>query len=166
MYEIVKNTILAKNYELSNMLKKIDTLWVQGDLTEEQRLELIDMARENALSKNSYASYQAQIDALVKMVSELNTPVSTMLAELEKVKEAIEKMGGTVEPPEPEPEPDEWLEYKDPTGAYDAYHNGDKVTFEGKHYICIAPEGVAVVWSPTTYLDYWQLQEQSETVTW
>lgn len=159
MYEIVKNTILAKNYELSDMLKKIDTLWVQGDLTEEQRLELIDMARENALGENSYASYQVQIDALVKMVSELNSTVSTMSAELEKLEEAVEGMGGTVEPPEPEPEPDEWPEYKDPTGAHDAYHNGDKVTFEGKHYICVAPEGTACVWSPTVYPDYWQVQE-------
>lgn len=159
MYEIVKNTILSKNYELSDMLNKIDTLWVQGDLTEEQRLELISLARENALGENSYASYQVQIDALVKMVSELNTTVSTMSAELEKVKEAVEKMGGTVKPPEPEPEPEEWPLYKDPTGAHDAYHNGDKVTFEGKHYICIAPEGVACVWSPTVYPAYWQVQE-------
>lgn len=159
MYEIVKNTILSKNYELSDMLKKIDTLWVQGDLTEEQRLECIDLARENALSANSYASYQAQIDALVKMVSELNATVSTMSAELEKVKEAVEKMGGTVKLPEPEPEPEEWPPYKDPTGAHDAYHNGDKVTFGGKHYICIAPEGVACVWSPTVYPGYWQVQE-------
>ena len=159
MYEIVKNTILSKNYELSDMLKKIDTLWVQGDLTEEQRLELIDMARENALGENSYASYQVQIDALVKMVSELNTTVSTMSAELEKVKEAVETMGGTVKPPEPEPEPEEWPPYKDPTGAHDAYHNGDKVTFEGKHYICVAPEGVACVWSPAVYPNYWQAQE-------
>lgn len=159
MYEIVKNTILAKNYELSDMLKKIDTLWVQGDLTEEQRIELIDLARENALGENSYASYQAQIDALVKIVSELDGTVSTMSSELEKLKEAVEGMGGTVEPPEPEPEPEEWPPYKDPTGAHDAYYNGDKVTFEGKHYICVAPESAACVWSPTVYPDYWQVQE-------
>lgn len=33
MYEIVKNVINAKNYELTDMLTKIDTLWVQGSLT-------------------------------------------------------------------------------------------------------------------------------------
>lgn len=159
MYEIVKNTITAKKYELSDMLKKIDTLWVQGDLTEEQRLELIDMARENALGENSYASYQEQIDALVKMVQTLIIGHSALVAEVAKIKEAVEGMGGTVEPPEPEPEPEEWPEYKDPTGAHDAYHNGDKVTFEGKHYICIAPEGTACVWSPAVYPDYWQAQE-------
>lgn len=37
MYEIVKNVIMSKRYELNDMLKKIDTLWVQGDITEEQK---------------------------------------------------------------------------------------------------------------------------------
>lgn len=46
-----------------------------------------------------------------------------------------------------------------PTGAHDAYHKDDKMTFEGGKYICIAPEGVAVVWSPTAYPAYWKLVE-------
>lgn len=61
----------------------------------------------------------------------------------------------TEEPSEGIPE-DEYPEYIQPTGAHDAYHTGDKITFNGKHYICIAPEGVAVVWSPDTYPAYWQ----------
>lgn len=50
----------------------------------------------------------------------------------------------------------EWPEWKQPTGAHDAYYKGDRVTFEGAKYICIAPEGVAVVWDPVTYPAYWQ----------
>ena len=50
----------------------------------------------------------------------------------------------------------EWPEWKQPTGAHDAYHRGDKITFNGKKYECIAPEGVAVVWDPVTYPAYWQ----------
>ena len=50
----------------------------------------------------------------------------------------------------------EWPEWKQPTGAQDAYYKGDKVIFEGAKYICIAPEGVAVVWDPVTYPAYWQ----------
>ena len=54
----------------------------------------------------------------------------------------------------------EWPEWKQPTGAHDAYHRGDKITFtDGKKYECIAPEGVAVVWDPVTYPAYWQLVE-------
>lgn len=59
-----------------------------------------------------------------------------------------------VEIPDPA---EEWPEWKQPTGAHDAYHRGDKITFtDGKKYECIAPEEVAVVWDPATYPAYWQ----------
>lgn len=71
-----------------------------------------------------------------------------------KVVEAVEEP----DPEEPsEPEVDEYPEWKQPTGAHDAYHRGDKITFaDGKKYECIAPEGVAVVWDPVTYPAYWK----------
>ena len=31
---------------------------------------------------------------------------------------------------------DEWPEWEQPTGAHDAYNKGDKVSYNGKHYIC------------------------------
>lgn len=31
---------------------------------------------------------------------------------------------------------EEWAEWKQPTGAHDAYNTGDKVSYNGKHYIC------------------------------
>lgn len=40
MYEIVKSIIESGRYELADMLRKIDTLWVQNELTEEQKKEL------------------------------------------------------------------------------------------------------------------------------
>ena len=43
-----------------------------------------------------------------------------------------------------------------PTGAHDAYFAGDRVFFEGVRYTCVAPDGVACVWSPLTMPDYWQ----------
>ena len=48
MYEIFKNVINSKRYNLDDMLKKIDTLWVQGDITEEQKNELVTFAQANA----------------------------------------------------------------------------------------------------------------------
>lgn len=49
---------------------------------------------------------------------------------------------------------DEWPEWKQPTGAQDAYNKGDKVTFEGKHYISLID---ANVYAPTVY--GWELVE-------
>ena len=39
------------------------------------------------------------------------------------------------------------------------YQTGDKITFEDKQYICVAPEGVTCVWSPTDYPTYWEEKE-------
>ena len=55
MYEIFKNVIESKRYSLDDMLKKIDTLWVQGDITEEQRKELVTLAQTNADPSQSNA---------------------------------------------------------------------------------------------------------------
>lgn len=50
----------------------------------------------------------------------------------------------------------EYPEFKQPTGAHDAYAKGDKVTFEGKHYISLID---ANVYSPTAYPVGWNLVE-------
>ena len=50
---------------------------------------------------------------------------------------------------------DEWPEFVQPTGAHDAYNKGDKVTFEGKHYISLMD---ANVYSPAAYPAGWQEQ--------
>ena len=50
---------------------------------------------------------------------------------------------------------DECPEFVQPTGAHDAYNKGDKVTFEGKHYISLMDGNV---YSPTAYPAGWQEQ--------
>lgn len=50
---------------------------------------------------------------------------------------------------------DEWPEFVQPTGAHDAYKKGDKITFEGKHYISLID---ANVYSPTAYPAGWKEQ--------
>lgn len=50
---------------------------------------------------------------------------------------------------------DEWPEFVQPTGAHDAYKKGDKVTFNGKHYISLID---ANVYSPAAYPAGWQEQ--------
>ena len=50
---------------------------------------------------------------------------------------------------------DEWPEFVQPTGAHDAYNKGDKVTFEGKHYISLIDGNV---YSPAAYPVGWQEQ--------
>lgn len=141
MYDICLAVINAGRFELADMLRKLDTLWVQGELTDEQRTELAEAARSKADPAASYAPLQTQLDNLAGEVATL--------------KAAVEQLGASVTDPEPGTPSEEWPEYKAPTGAHDAYHNGDKVTYQGEHYTCTAPEGTAVVWDPATYPTYW-----------
>ena len=126
MYEILKEVITSKRYELTDMLRKIDTLWAQGDLDDEQRTELIALAQGNA-----------------DMTQEVN--VLTKIEELEQRVRALET--GNTEPGEAYPD------YV--VGKW--YYNGDKITFEGVKYKCIAPDGAVCTWSPTEYPTYWEL---------
>lgn len=50
---------------------------------------------------------------------------------------------------------EEWPEWVQPTGSGDAYMQGDKVTFDGEHYISLIDNNV---WSPYTYPAGWEKQ--------
>lgn len=50
---------------------------------------------------------------------------------------------------------DEWPLFVQPTGAQDSYAIGDKVTFEGQHYISAIDNNS---WSPLDYPAGWTLQ--------
>lgn len=141
MYDVLKNVIESGRYELVDILKKIDTIWIQGDITDDEKTELVKLSQDKANPENSYAPLQEQIDEAFKQIKDLATRVTKL---------------ETGEEPEPG---EEYPEYKQPTGSHDAYYKDDKVTFEGKKYVCIAPEGVSCVWSPTEYPAYWRLVE-------
>ena len=141
MYNIIKNVINGKAYELTTMLTKIKTLWIENDITDEQKEELVELARENAKAENSYAPLQNQIDALFANVKELAQEIATL------------KNGGTL----PEEEVEEYPAYVQPTGAHDAYNTGDKMTYtDGEKYIC---QMDGCVWGPDVYPDGWKLVE-------
>ena len=141
MYSIIKNVIASRRYELGDMLGKIDTIWIQGDLTDEQKIELVELARDNADPAASYAPLQEQIDQAFTQIKALSARV------------ALLESGET---PEPAPEPEEWPEWVQPTGAHDAYGVGDKVTYNGKHYVS---KIAGNVWSPDAYPAGWEVYD-------
>ena len=147
MYDIIKNVIASGSYELTDILKKIDTIWLQGALTDEQRTELIDLARTSADPENSYAPIQKQIDTLYANMTEMGKTILSLTDKVSKLD------GGSVTLPEA----DEYPVWVQPTGAHDAYKTGDKMTYtDGKRYVCQMDN---CVWGPDVYPAGWKLAE-------
>lgn len=48
---------------------------------------------------------------------------------------------------------EEWPQWVPPQGAHDAYMTGDKVTFEGTHYVSLIDNNT---WSPAAYPQGWE----------
>lgn len=145
MFDNIKNLIKTKGFELKDMLKKINIVWLESMITDEQMKELKELARQNAVAENSYAPLQEQIN---------NT--NTRIDKLEARIEALEKQETeeVTEPTEPEePVEEGYPEYKQPAGAHDCYNIGDKITYNGKKYTCKIN---GCVWDPITYPAGWE----------
>lgn len=128
MYNIIKTVIASGNFELTDIIRKIDTVWLEGKITDEEKAELVGMAQGKANPQHS-------MDLVAKV------------ADLEKRVKTLE----TQTPTEPEYE-EEYPPFEE--GKW--YYNGDKISFEGNNYVCIAPDGVVCVWSPSAYPTYWE----------
>lgn len=128
---IIRGAIKTGSYDLSSMLETIAYHQAHGEMTLEEMEELTGKARENA---------QPQYDP--------STDFEKVLQLLHNLDERVTKLenGGS------EPAPKEYPEYV--AGKW--YYNEDGVTFEGKKYDCIAPEGVVCTWSPAEYPTYWR----------
>lgn len=48
MKTIIKNVIAAGNYDLTSVLKKINTVWAEGSISDEEKAELTELARAGA----------------------------------------------------------------------------------------------------------------------
>ena len=139
MYESIKDILEKGSYELADILKKINTVWLKSYITEEEMEELESLARENAKAENSYAPLQEQIENIYSEIA----GIKSRLDNLESGQE-VEKPTETTE---------EYPEYTAPSGAHDAYNTGDKITYNGKKYVC---KMNGCVWDPGTYPQGWE----------
>ena len=128
MYEILKNIILRGDYSLDSVSNKINTLWGEGKITDEQREELLVSARANAKAGNGVDLF-GMIAALELRVKALEDGTNTPIVDT----------------------PPEYNEYK-------VYHKGDEITFKNKVYVCTAPDGMPCTWSPEGYPAYWEVK--------
>lgn len=137
MFDLIKEVINSKDYKLEDILYKINKMYIEEFITEQEKTELDNLARENADPVNSYAPILEQIDNLYIKISDLENRVN-----------ALEKVGDTEET-----ETEEYKEFVQPTGAHDCYNMGDKIFYNGKKYICKID---GCVWSPDAYPAAWE----------
>ena len=142
MYEIIKSVIDSGKYYLTDMLKKIDTIWIQGDITEEQKIELKTLAPANAPRDEENSEL---LKRLVGRIDTLEEKVATL------------ENGGT----KPEPPTDEYQEWT----AYDGvnagkYMTGAKVTHRGEKYTSLVDNNI---WEPGIFGTETVWKEVTET---
>lgn len=142
IYDALKDVILNTSFKLEDILDKIYVMYSKDKLSKEEMEELEALARENAKVENSYAPLQEQTDKLYADLKEVKARVSL----LEK--------DGQEEPTEPV---EEYPQYIQPQGAHDTYNTGDKITYNGKKYICKIN---GCVWTPDAYPQGWELVEE------
>ena len=152
MYQTIKSVIGSGRYELNDMLHKIDTLWAQGDLTDDQRGELVELAQSNADPAQGYAPLQEQINQALDRVTELETTVADLIRRVT----ALE----TGEEPEPEPEPEEWPEWYQWDGVGRVpWQTGSKCTHNGVRYISRVDNNVWEPGAAGVYENIWESVE-------
>ena len=131
MHTIIKNVISRGEFSLPDIEKKIDKLWSESKISDTERDELINLARAKATPKG-------------------NIDIYTLVLSLESRVKALE-MGGNKSA---EDNPPEWK-------LGDIHNRGDRVTFDGKIYKCIAPQGFPCCWAPYGehgYPPYWEAE--------
>ena len=127
---MIESTILSGDYELDKILSSIDLYHIEGSLTDEERRELIDLARENA--KTQY---------------EPDSEFQRVWYALHELEQRVAVLEGT---------PEETYPPYDPNTTYFA---GDGVTFEGQKYDCICDRNKGTKFSPSEKPKDWQLVE-------
>lgn len=153
MYEIIKNIIENGAFRVSDLTNKIDTLWAESKLSDDERNQLVQMMVDH-LNPNSEAP------ELKEMYERLEARVATQEEEVKKLKGEEPGGGeeGTVTVPAWEP----W------DGISDKYKYGAVVTHNGKYFLDVL-QGMQNTWEPESAgVDerYWKeiTKEQAEGI--
>lgn len=150
MFTIFKNVIKRGGYNLTALLKQIDTYHIEGKITDDERTELHSLARQEP--KAQY-NYDIEIEKLWAAMREMRTLIDNL--------HATTDTDATPDEETPDTETIVVPEFVQPQGAFDAYQVGDTVKYNGSVYQCVLAN---CVWSPDVLPSAWTLIE-TETDT-
>lgn len=130
MKNIFDNVIEQGNFDLADVLAKIEKYHIEGRLSDLDKDELIRKARYKA---NPF--YRTDI-----------------VAKLLELEERVRKLEHGETPDAPSEGYPEYV-----AGKW--YYAGDKISYGGKNYVCVAPDGAVCTWNPDEYPSYWNIEE-------
>lgn len=145
-YEDLRAQISSGDFKLQAMLDKLTRLYIEDMLTEEEYDDLMQLARDNA-------NPDKEIEENTDIIKQLMQHVTMSEEKLKDLEARIAKLE------DPEAEPEEPVVTYEEYDTHKWYYKDMTCSFEGKNYICIAPEGVVCTWSPAGYPSYWKLVE-------
>lgn len=145
-YEDLRAQISSGDFKLQAMLDKLTRLYIEDMLTEDEYDALMQLARDNANPDKEIEENTDVVKQLMAKVTALEQTVTSMEARIKKLED-------------PEAEPEEPVVTYEPYDPHKWYYKDMTCSFEGKNYVCIAPEGVVCNWSPKDYPTYWKLVE-------
>lgn len=153
MYDIIKNIIENGTFRVSDLTNKIDTLWAESKLSDDERSQLVQMMID-------YLNPASEAPELKEMYERLEARVTTLEEEVKKLKGEEPGGGeeGTVTVPAWEP----W------DGISNKYQYGAVVTHNTKYFLDVL-QGMQNTWEPESAgVDerYWKeiTKEQAEGI--
>lgn len=152
MHEIIKTIIENGIFRVNDLTNKIDTLWAESKLTDEERNQLVQMMAE-------HLNPASEAPELKDMYERLEARVSTLEAEVQALK-GEEPGGGEESGTVPVWEP--W------DGISSKYQYGAVVTHNEKYFLDVL-QGMQNTWEPESVgVDerYWKeiTKEQAEGI--
>ena len=155
MYNMIKDVIHARGYNLADMTRRIEKRCLENRISEEERDELLALANQNAMPDNEKAPMQRQIEAIFENMLE-------MAAEIKELKERLAKVeGGEVVPPEePEEEKEEYPKWQKWDGiGLIPYQTGSKCSHNGSNYVSQVDNNFWEPGAPGIYDNIWKKVE-------
>ena len=140
MYEIIKAVIQSGAVVVSDITQKINTLWVESKLTDEERQELSEMMID-------YINPSTQAPELKELYLQLREELGAVKEEVSTLKTEVAELkgtGGTEPGPEPEITIPKWKPWD---GISKDYQTAAVVKHKGKYYKNVL-EGMQNTWEP------------------
>ena len=140
MYEIIKAVIQSGAFVVSDITRKIDTLWAESKISDEERRELSEMMID-------YINPSTQAPELKELYLQLREELGAVKEEMSTLKAEVAELkgtGGTEPGPGLETTIPKWKPWD---GISTDYQTGSVVEHNGKYYKNVL-EGMQNTWEP------------------